>query len=260
VVASVWVGFDKRRPIMARATGGRVAAPIWARTMLRLYQKRKAPAEWGRPPGVIEGMVDPASGMLLASGCRPFEGTAYREVFVRGSAPQTVCPSQGQPVTLDPWELPPLPDFEEGMETGVPLDEIPLDEIALEEMDEMEVLPPGEDPLPVPTEDPASPAPPLSYAPSSPRPPSAEPAPPAAEPVEPPERRPSPSPVATPEPEPEIYGAASCTVVASSSMSRFSRPRVSKMPCETSATAVERPTSAGNWVSTTRKYGRRFPM
>jgi hypothetical protein len=173
--------------------------------MLRLYQKRKAPAEWGRPPGVIEGMVDPASGMLLASGCRPFEGTAYREVFVRGSAPQTVCPSQGQPVTLDPWELPPLPDFEEGMETGVPLDEIPLDEIGFEEMDEMEVLPPGEDPLPVPTEDPASPAPPLSYAPSSPRPPSAEPAPPAAEPVEPPEppeRRPSPSPVATPEFEP----------------------------------------------------------
>jgi penicillin-binding protein 1A len=134
VVASVWVGFDKRRPIVARATGGRVAAPVWARTMLRIYQKRKMPREWARPSGVIEGMVDPASGMLLASGCRPFEGTAYREVFVRGSAPQSVCPSQGSPVTLDPWELPPLPDFEEGMETGVPMDEFDFeDETAAEE-------------------------------------------------------------------------------------------------------------------------------
>jgi penicillin-binding protein 1A len=126
-VAAVWVGFDERRPIMARATGGRLAAPVWARTMMRLYQGRKVPQGWGAPANVIEGMVDPASGMLLASGCMPFGGTAYRELFVRGRAPQTVCPSRGQVAVLQPWELPPLPDIEEGMETGVPPEELALE-------------------------------------------------------------------------------------------------------------------------------------
>ena len=196
VVAAVWVGFDKRRPIVARATGGRVAAPVWARMMLRMYQKRAVPAEWSRPSGVIEGMVDPASGMLLASGCRPLGGTAYREVFVRGSAPQTVCPSQGQPITLDPWELPPLPGLEEGVETGVPLDEVALDDEGFAAEMETTPPPPVEEPS-GPPDMPESPAPPLSYAPSSPRPPSAPAVRPTVEPTEAPGARP------TPRPEPE---------------------------------------------------------
>jgi len=131
VVATVWVGFDKRRTIVARATGGRVAAPVWARMMLRVYQRRKMPPPWPRPTGVIEGMVDPASGMLLAAGCRPWSGTAYRELFVRGTAPVTVCPTQGEVMALDPIELPPLPDLEEGMETGVPPEELEAVERAM---------------------------------------------------------------------------------------------------------------------------------
>ena len=126
VVAAVWVGFDERRPIMARATGGRLAAPVWARMMMQYQQKRPAGA-WAAPANVIEGMVDPASGMLLASGCRPWEGTAYRELFVRGRAPQTVCPTRGEVQMLEPWQLPPLPDIEEGMQTGVPLEELALE-------------------------------------------------------------------------------------------------------------------------------------
>lgn len=197
VVASVWVGFDKRRTIVARATGGRIAAPVWARMMMRVYQKRKLPGEWARPAGVVEGMVDPASGMLLAQGCRPWEGTAYREVFVRGSAPQTVCPSQGQPVALDPWELPPLPDFEEGLETGVPQDEIALDDEGLPA--EMETPPPGVDPSAPALDAPAT-APPQSYTPSSPQPPSASP---AVTPPDTPVRRPSPSPTPAVAPQPD---------------------------------------------------------
>jgi penicillin-binding protein 1A len=210
VVASVWVGFDKRRPIVAKATGGRVAAPVWARMMLRLYQGRKMPPPWPRPSGIIEGMVDPGSGMLLASGCRPWEGTAYREVFVRGNAPQTVCPSQGQPMTLEPWELPPLPDLEEGMETGVPLDEIALEPTEEFLPAETEPLPPMDAATTAPTDAPPSAAPPLSYAPSSPRPPSASPARPSVEPAAAPTPTPRPSPTpaaeATPppaEPAPE---------------------------------------------------------
>jgi penicillin-binding protein 1A len=198
VVASVWVGFDKRRPIVARATGGRVAAPVWARMMLRIYQRRKMPPPWPRPAGIIEGMVDPTTGMLLASGCRPWSGTAYRELFARGRAPVTACPSRGEVMLLDPIELPPLPDLELGMETGVPPEEMEVAEDA---------APAGTEPAPLPEASPSpptagaspSPATPLSYAPSSPRPPSASPARPSADPAVSPVPRPSP----TTEPEPK---------------------------------------------------------
>jgi penicillin-binding protein 1A len=192
VVASVWVGFDKRRTIVARATGGRVAAPVWARIMLRAYQKRPMPPPWPRPAGIIEGMVDPASGMLLAYGCRPWSGTAHRELFARGTAPLTVCPSQGEVTMLDPIELPPLPDLEEGLETGVPVEELEAEEAPPPA--ETEPVPPAETSAsPSPDASP-TPAPPMGYAPSSPRPsptPEAEPEPPEGEP-EP--AQPSPSP------------------------------------------------------------------
>ncbi len=203
VVAAVWVGFDERRPIVARATGGRVAAPVWARLMMRLYQRRKMPGGWAKPADVIEGFVDPASGMLLASGCRPWEGTAYRELFVRGSSPTTVCPSRGEATMLAPWELPPLPDIEEGMETGVPLEELmleppvgmdeplaPIDPAAMPVDPSASPLP--EEPIPGAS---ATPAPPIGFAPSSP----AASSPGAVAPARPPGERP-PAPVATPRP------------------------------------------------------------
>ena len=156
-----------------------MAAPVWARMMLRVYQKRPMPPPWPRPAGIIEGMVDPASGMLLASGCRPWSGTAYRELFVRGTAPLTVCPSQGEAMLLDPMALPPLPDLEEGMETGVPRrGDRPRadggaaaggDGAGRRRGDARRARSPDASPTP---------APPLSYAPSSPARP--QPAPPNA--------------------------------------------------------------------------------
>ena len=206
VVAAVWIGFDQRRPIMAKATGGRLAAPVWARTMMRLYQGRPMPAEWPRPAGIMEGMVDPSSGMLLASGCRPWAGTAYREVFMRGASPVTVCPSQGEPMALQPWELPPLPDFEEGLETGVP-----ADEIAFEEQEgALPGTPPATDPVPgaphVESPLPGATAPPQSYAPESVRPPSPLPARPTPLPAPsagPVGERPRPAAPVSPEPDEE---------------------------------------------------------
>jgi len=125
IVAAVWMGFDRPRPIMAQATGGRLAAPVWARLMTRIYAGRKPPAPWPMPGGVVEGMVDPQTGLLLASGCAPVSGVAYKELFVQGAVPVTVCPSQGPILTAEMLPLPPLPDYEEGMETGVPLEDLP---------------------------------------------------------------------------------------------------------------------------------------
>jgi penicillin-binding protein 1A len=210
IVAAVWMGFDRTRPIMAKATGGRLAAPVWARLMTRIYAGRKPPAGWPMPAGVVEGLVDPQTGLLLASGCAPWSGVAYKELFVQGAVPVTVCPSQGPIMTAENLPLPPLPDYEEGMETGVPPDELPR------------TIPPGGEPVRLGDGTTAT-EPMRSYTPSSPMPapsaaatgteapspapkPSARPAaPPAEERAEPPrEASPDPGPSPTPSPGPPL--------------------------------------------------------
>src|SRR4029078_3136181 len=104
---------------MPEATGGRLAAPVWARLMTRLYAGRKPPSPWPMPAGGVEGVVAPQSGTLFASGCAPWSGVAYKELFVQGAVPVSVCPSQGPIMTAEMLPLPALPDYEEGMETGV---------------------------------------------------------------------------------------------------------------------------------------------
>jgi penicillin-binding protein 1A len=60
-VAGVWVGFDRPRPILpdSSATGGRVAAPIWAEVLKRLPRSR---ARWPEPvdrTGIPVELPDP---------------------------------------------------------------------------------------------------------------------------------------------------------------------------------------------------------
>jgi penicillin-binding protein 1A len=225
VVSAVWVGFDLQRPIMARATGGKIAAPVWARFMLRLYQGRRTPADWAPPGNVVEGLVDPSNGLILASGCRPWNGVAYRELFVRGSQPSTVCPAQGLPQASDilaSLDLT-LPDYEEGLQTGLTPELMPspspddrLAEAAVEGEDEDADLvgPPAEraEGPPAPTSPaPESAAPPLPRtaaprtSPSAPAPspsttaaPEATPAPQEEPEPEPPRASPAPSPSPSP--------------------------------------------------------------
>jgi 1A family penicillin-binding protein len=212
IVATVWIGFDRQRPIMAKATGGKLAAPVWARLMSRIYAGRNAPAPWPIPAGVVEGMVDPQTGLMLASGCAPWSGVAYKELFIQGAVPMTVCPSQGPIITADMMPLPELPDYEEGMETGVPPEEVPptvtpADVARLDE--ETSSVPPSAAPV---APAPAAASPDVTTAPAvegptpapaaTRRPPPeskpATPAPPATPAEE--EPAPAPSPTATPSP------------------------------------------------------------
>jgi penicillin-binding protein 1A len=175
VVASVWMGFDQPRPIVPQATGGRLAAPVWARMMLRFYRGRPMPKPWSLPSGVIEASVDPATGLALAPGCQPQDGAARREVFLAGNAPREVCPWRGEPVFYVP-----------GSE--------PVDEELMADL-------PPEEPVIPPTAPPATEpaAPPQTAAPSPPPSPEATPTPAA-----PPEASPSPdsTPSRTPTPPP----------------------------------------------------------
>jgi len=88
LVAGVWLGFDKPRPLGPKATGGRLAAPAWGRIMAA-FQRGKPPP----PPWTLEGLephdVDTRTGGLATSGC-PSEQVA-REWFLPGTAPAVDC-------------------------------------------------------------------------------------------------------------------------------------------------------------------------
>jgi penicillin-binding protein 1A len=101
VVATVWIGFDRPQTIMARATGGRLAAPVWARIMRRLYHGRPMPRLWAPPGGIVEAWVDPATGLPLAPGCQPLSDAPYREIFIASMAPTPTCPTRGEPPPLE---------------------------------------------------------------------------------------------------------------------------------------------------------------
>jgi penicillin-binding protein 1A len=178
VVAAVWIGYDEPAPIVTRATGGRLAAPVWARTMLRLYQGRRRPMPWPQPPGVQQAWVDPATGLRLSAGCRPAFGAAYRELFLASHAPRETCPASGRPEMLDA-EMAPLEGYEEF--SGEP-DQPP---VALERtaVPSEEALEP--EPEPEPSEPPAAAAPT-----------------PAPEPSVEPSTEPTPAPVPSPTPTP----------------------------------------------------------
>jgi len=94
LVTGVWVGFDKPRPILEDATGGRLAAPVWGRMMERFYAGRKPPAPWQRPDNVVARTVDPATGLLLKDGCPPLTGTAHEELFLDRATPAAYCPGR----------------------------------------------------------------------------------------------------------------------------------------------------------------------
>ncbi|HEY5908713.1 MAG TPA: PBP1A family penicillin-binding protein [Vicinamibacteria bacterium] len=102
VVAGVWVGFDEREPIVRSATGGRLAAPVWARMMRRYYEGRPRPAAWKSPPEIVEGMIDSDTGFLLLPGCEATAGSTYRELILRGHEPVAVCPQPSDPLAPGP--------------------------------------------------------------------------------------------------------------------------------------------------------------
>lgn len=97
IAAGVWIGFDKPRPILDRATGGELAAPVWGRMLARVYQGRSAPKPWTAPTDVIPHWVDPPTGLVIKEGCAPQHGFARPELFLKGKEPAAYCPGREPP-------------------------------------------------------------------------------------------------------------------------------------------------------------------
>jgi len=95
VTAAVWIGFDEVRPILRRATGGRLAAPVWGQVMKRLYRSRPIPPTWLPPAEVVDVAIDPVTGFPLSFDCVAGNAETRRELFRRDAMPAAACPFGG---------------------------------------------------------------------------------------------------------------------------------------------------------------------
>ncbi len=104
----VWIGYrDQNRPLGSGAnyTGGRLAAPVWAKFMVKAHEGMPV-RDFTAPPGVEFFAIDRGTGLA---------GGGFREAFIRGARPRTA------------YELPPdtqgvVSEMEDG---GAPTPESP---------------------------------------------------------------------------------------------------------------------------------------
>ena len=90
VATGVWIGMDDPQRIMANATGGRLAAPVWGRVMRNIVSSG---GDWNVPPGIETLQVD-EMGNTIASNC-PTTGVVREEYFLRGTARVNDCYGYG---------------------------------------------------------------------------------------------------------------------------------------------------------------------
>ena len=90
VVAGVWLGFDRPQAILADASGGGLAAPVWGRVVADYYRRHTPPAPWNAPPDLQVREVDRRTGMLATPYC-PREDVVS-EFFLAGTEPTQSCP------------------------------------------------------------------------------------------------------------------------------------------------------------------------
>jgi len=93
LVTGVWLGFDNPAKIMGNAQGGRLAAPAWTAMMQQVYDRRRAPAPWQQPEGVVADQIDAETGYRATPRC-PVKQVIV-EYFVPGTEPSAFCPLHG---------------------------------------------------------------------------------------------------------------------------------------------------------------------
>jgi penicillin-binding protein 1A len=96
MLVGVWVGYDEKRSLGDKETGGRVAAPIWLEFMRKALDE--APVrDFSLPEGVVFVHIDPRTGLRAAPG----SGTSLLECFRRGTEPQALTEVASAPVQAD---------------------------------------------------------------------------------------------------------------------------------------------------------------
>jgi len=90
LVTGVWMGFDKKTVIKSNAQGSLLAAPAWTAMMREVYERRKIPAPWAMPEGILSAEIDMSTNSLATPFCP--RDKVVREVFFPGTEPMDYCP------------------------------------------------------------------------------------------------------------------------------------------------------------------------
>jgi len=99
MLTGVWVGFDEKRSLGDKETGGRVAAPIWVNFMQTAMGDRPV-SDFALPEGISFVQINPKTGQRAVPG-----GSAILECFRRGTEPQEVTVvAQAPPPRTDSGE------------------------------------------------------------------------------------------------------------------------------------------------------------
>lgn len=86
MVGGIWIGFDRRQTVIAGATGGELAGPVWGRIMRRIGEQT---GDWAMPRGVEMRSID-SLGNVAMDNCI-MQGATRQEYFLTGSAPVANC-------------------------------------------------------------------------------------------------------------------------------------------------------------------------
>ncbi|MGD8413354.1 MAG: PBP1A family penicillin-binding protein [Candidatus Latescibacterota bacterium] len=86
IAVGVWAGFDQKRSMGRRMTGGRVACPIWTNVMMAYYGDRVGDP-FPEPEGIVHRVICEKSGLLMGTAC----SEVRREVFIEGTEPRRYC-------------------------------------------------------------------------------------------------------------------------------------------------------------------------
>lgn len=82
LLSVVWIGFDNKRPLGPKSTGGHVSAPIW-KDFMAVALKDVPEGQFPVPNGLRCVNIDPQTGTRAGTG-----GSPYLECFREGSEPQ----------------------------------------------------------------------------------------------------------------------------------------------------------------------------
>ena len=81
LLCGVWVGYDDRRTLGDKKSGGAVACPVWTNFMREALSDYPVTEFPDPPTGITFAEVDPASGLLVT------DTTGYIEAFISGTEP-----------------------------------------------------------------------------------------------------------------------------------------------------------------------------
>lgn len=93
MLVGVWVGYDEKRSLGDKETGGRAAAPIWREFMQHALGETPV-HDFALPDGVVFVHIDPRTGLRAS----PHSSASVLECFRRGTEPQALTEIASAPV------------------------------------------------------------------------------------------------------------------------------------------------------------------